>query len=37
MVWAADVMRSLDMMGASPLDLAMEADAQRAVAILRSV
>ena len=37
MVWAADAMRSLDTMGASPLDLAMEADAQHAIAMLRSV
>ena len=37
MVWAADVMRSLDMMGATPLDLAMESDAQQAIAALRSI
>lgn len=37
MVWAADAMKSLDAMGATPLDLAVEADAQRAIAILRSV
>ena len=37
MVWAADAMRSLDAMGASPLDLAMEAEAQHAIAMLRSV
>ena len=37
MVWAADAMRALDSMGASPLDLAIEADAQHAIAILRSL
>lgn len=37
MVWAADAIKSLDAMGATPLDLAVEADAQRAIAILRSV
>jgi len=37
MVWAADAVHSLDVMGASPLDLAMEADAQRAIAVLRSI
>ena len=37
MVWAADAMRALDSMGASPLDLAIETDAQHAIAILRSL
>lgn len=35
--WAADSMRLLDEGGASPLDLAMQADAARVISILRSL